>query len=113
MKKVILLSSAVLLVANVILGLILSFYGGFNLLFSSIVIVATGALLLITDTIQLKDGYKASLTTFFVIAGIFEFVLSLIAPNRIDNWWLILFIAIIAFEVIMLIITNTISRKIK
>lgn len=114
MKKIIILSSVVLLVANLLFGAILSFYGGCNVALSSAVIVVTGILLFLTDTINLKDGYKVSLMLLFAIAGVLEFVLSLIAPNRItDNWWLILVIALIAIEVIMLIITNTISNKIK
>ena len=104
----------VLLVANLLFGAILSFYGGYNVALSSAVIVVTGILLYLTDTINLKDGYKVSLMLLFTIAGVFEFILSLIAPNRItDNWWLILVIALMAVEVIMLIITNTVSKKIK
>lgn len=114
MKKIIILSCMVLLIANLLLGAILSFYGGCNVAFSSAVIVVTGILMYLTDTIHLKDGYKVSLMFLFSIAGALEFILSLIAPNRItDNWWLILVIALIAIEVIMLIITNTISNKIK
>lgn len=112
MKRIIILSSAVLLIANLLLGIILSFYGGCNLALSSIVIVATCVLLCLTDTICLKDGFKIPLMLLFAIAGTLEFILSLIAPNRFsDNWWLILVIALIAVEVILLIITNTISNK--
>ena len=95
-------------------GAILSFYCGFNVVFSSVVIVITGILLYLTYTINLRDSYKVSLMLLFTIAGASEFILSLIAPNRItDNWWLILVVALVAVEVILLIITNTVSNKIR
>ena len=79
-----------------------------------IVIVATGILLYLTDTIHLKDGYKISLMLLFAIAGALELILSLFAPNRVvDNWWLILVILLITVEVLLLIITNVISHKVK
>ena len=93
MKKIILLLCIVLLVANLSFGAVLS---------------------CATDTINLKDGYKISLMLIFAISGFLEFVLSLIAPNRLnDNWWLILVIFLMTIELILLIITNTISNKIK
>jgi hypothetical protein len=114
MKKIVILSSIVLLIANLLFGLILSFYGGCNVAMSSLVIVGTGILLYLTDTINLKDGYKVSMSILFAVVGCLEFVLSLIAPNRFtDNWWLIIVIMIMAFEAIMLIVTNTVSNKIK
>ncbi|MGM9686117.1 MAG: hypothetical protein ACI3YF_00155 [Prevotella sp.] len=114
MKKIIIMSCMVLLIVNLLFGTILSFYSFYNVTLSCAVIVVTGILLYLTDIIQLKDGYKVSLMLLFAITGVLEFVISLIAPNRItDNWWLILLIALMAIEVITLIITNTVSKKIK
>ena len=80
MKRIIILSTFVLLVMNLLLGAILSFYGSFNMAISSAVIVVTGLLLYLTDTIHLKDGYKISLMLIFAVSGLLEFVLSIIAP---------------------------------
>ena len=114
MKRIIILSTIVLLVMNLLFGAILSFYSGFNVAISSSVIAVTGLLLYLTDTIHLKDGYKISLLLIFGIGGLLEYVLSLVAPNRLtDNWWLILVIGLMAAEAIFLIITNTVSNKIK
>lgn len=114
MKKIIILSCIVLLVANLLFGAILSFYGEFNMFLSSMVIVATGILLYLTDTIYLKEGYKISLMLLFTIAGALELILSLFAPNQVvNNWWLILVIILITVEVLLLIITNVISHKVK
>lgn len=114
MKRIIVLSSLVLLIMNLLCGLILSFYGGFSVAVSSIVIVVTALLLFLTDTLNLKDGFKIPLMLIFILAGFLEFILSLIAPNRIaDNWWLIVVFCLLALEAILLIITNTVSNKIK
>ena len=114
MKRIIILSCTVLLIANLLCGAILSFYSGCSVAVSCAVIVVTGILLYLTDTINLKDGYKFSLMLLFTIAGALEFIFSLIAPNRItNNWWLILVIALMSAEVIMLIITNSVSNKFK
>ena len=114
MKKIILLSCLVLLVANLLFGAILSFYGWCNVALSSAVIVITGLLFYLTNAIHLKEGYKIPLLFIFSIVGALEFVFSLIAPNRFtDNWWLILVIGLMATEAILLIITNTVSNKIK
>ena len=112
MKKIIILSSIILLVANFLFGAILSFYGAFNMVLSSMVIIVTGILLYLTYTIHLKDGYKISLMLLFTIVGVLEFFLSLIAPNRItDNWWMILVVGLLSVQIILLIVTNVVSYK--
>ena len=114
MKRIIFLSSAVLLVMNLLFWLILSSYGNYNAALSSAVIVCTGLLLHFTNVFSLKDGFKIPLMLLFSIGGVIEFFLSLVAPDRFeDNWWLILVITMLAFETILLIITHTVSNKIK
>ena len=101
-----------LLVMNLLSWIVLSFYGGYNHVISSLIIIITGAILYIIDSIYLKDAFKVSLNILFVFIGAIEFILSLIAPNRItDNWWLIIIILLIAVEAILLIVTNIISHK--
>ena len=113
MKRIILLSSCILLIMNLLFRAILSSYNVFNIIVSSIVIMATGVLLYVADSIHQKDGFKVSLMLLFSMGGVIEFILSLIAPNHFtDNWWLILAIGLMAAEIILLIITNSISNKI-
>lgn len=108
------MSNAVLLAMNLLFWFILSSYANFNVAVSSAVIVCTGLLLYITNVIRLKDAYRISLMLLIAIGGVIEFILSLVAPNRFeDNWWLIVVIALMAFEAILLIITHTISNKVK
>lgn len=114
MKRIIFLSSAVLLAMNLMFWFILSSYANFNVAVSSAVIVCTGLLLYLTDTICLKDGFKASLLPLFAVGGIIEFALSLFAPNRFeDNWWLLVVIGMMAMETVLLIVMNTVSNRLK
>lgn len=113
MKHIILLSSSILFIVNLLFGAILSSYGAFNIIISSIVILTTGVLLYVTDSIRLKDGFKVSLMLLFSMGGVIEFILSLVAPNRLtDNWEVIIILLFITFEAIMLIVTNTITHKV-
>ena len=104
----------ILLVANLLFGLILPSYEVFNLFVSSLVIVATTALLFCLNVITLKDGLKISLYVLFTILGCIEFVLSLFSSKTFENNWFLLVI-ILSFTVqsIILLITNRVSIKIK
>ena len=114
MKRIILLSGFVLLLMNVLFGLILSSFGWFNVLISSIVIVITTLLLYLITIIQLKNAYRISFCLLFVVAGVLEYFLALFAPAKFkDNWWLVIVVLLMALETILLIVTNTISKKIK
>lgn len=114
MKRIIILSTIVLLIMNLLLGAILSSYGNVNLAISSTVVMITGLLLYLADMIFLRDGYKVSLMLLFLVSGLLEFILSLIAPNcLVDNWWLMLIIILMATKSILLIVTNTVSKNIK
>lgn len=114
MKRIIIISGIILLTANLLFGLILSSFDNFNVCVSSAVIVVSTLLLLLTNAICLKDGYKVSLLCLFSVLGIVEYTLSLFAPNKFtDNWWLISVIVLIVIEAILLLITNTISKSIQ
>ena len=113
MKRIIIISGIVLLTVNILFGLILSFFDNFNACVSSAVIIVTTLLLLLTNAICLKNGYKVSLFCLFSVLGIVEYALSLFAPNKFaDNLWLIIVIVLIAIETILLLMTNTISKRI-
>ena len=99
---------------NILFGAALSFYSFFNVAISSLVLVLTGLLLYLINTIKLKDAYKISLMLTFSLTGFLKYVLSVLAPHRIaDNWWLIFVSGIMAMEIILLIVTNIVSNKVK
>jgi hypothetical protein len=113
MKNITLITGIILTIANLLFGSILSVYPAFNTGLNCGVIIVTTALLYILKSITLKDGYYISLYIIFGILGFIEFVLGLFAPQRYtDNWYLISIILIVAFEAIVLVITNIVSKKI-
>lgn len=114
MKRIIILSVVVLLAVNLLAGVLLSAYVKFNVAVSSMVVVVTGILLCLTDSIGLKDAFKVALLLLFSGAGLFAFILSLIIPDRwTDNGWLMFIIGLTAAETILLIIVHAVSKKIK
>lgn len=72
MKQIIIVIGIILLVANLLFGLILSSYEVFNLFVSSLVIVATTALLFCLNVVTLKDGFKISLHVLFPILEVWN-----------------------------------------
>lgn len=114
MKQIIIVIGIVLLVANLLFGLILSSYEVFNLFVSSLIIVATTALLFCLNVITLKDGFKISLHVLFFILGAIEFVLSLFLSKTFENNWLLLVIVVsLAIQSIILVATHNVSVKVK
>jgi len=114
MKKVIILSGVIWLVANLLLGLLLSCYEWTNVVFSSIIVVFTGACIYIVDCLKLKEGFKVSLTILFALLGLLQYIIACLMPQQMqDNWGLIVIVVILAFEAVILVSSKFISNKIK
>lgn len=112
MKRLIILTTIILLVVNGLFGLIISAYQSTNVYLNSVVILLGGIVLWAVTSTQLKDAYKISLTSLFVIVGIIEFVLGLFAPTEwSNNWFVILLIAVLAVENIIILLTNFVTNK--
>ena len=113
MKQFVIISGAILLTVNLLLGLILSSFDIFNVCVSSAVIVVTTGLLYLINAMRMKDGYKVSLFLLLSLFGMVEYGLSLFAPSQFtDNWWLIVIILLTAMEAILLFITHKVSVNI-
>lgn len=112
MKKFILISGIILLVANLLFGLILTSYPMFNVGLNSVVILGTCALLYALQVITMKDAFAILLSFLFSLLGLIEFILGCFAPDQFENnWYLLVVIALLAFEGIFLLITNLMSNK--
>lgn len=112
MKRIIIISCSILVVANILLGAILTSVDAYNVVISSSIIGVTGLFLCVINTINLKDAYKVSLITLFSILGLLEYVTSFFATERkADNWWLVFVVFVTTFEAVVLIITNIFSNK--
>lgn len=112
MKKAIIITSAILLALNFIVGLVLSSYDWFNVTVSSGVIILTVFLCLLADRTTIKDGFKVSLLVLFSIIGLIQYVLAVFMPSAFtDNWIFIAIVILIGIEAIFLTCANIVSKK--
>lgn len=114
MKKTILYIGILALVLNVAIGLLLSAYPLFNMVLNSIVIVVTTMLIWFSSSNSQRTAFAISLTFLYSFIGIIQLVLGIFSPARItDNWMIVTIIALLVLECSLLIITRTISKKVK
>lgn len=114
MKRIILIVGAILLVANGLFGLLLSGYEQFNLIYTSLVIVVTTALLSLLCKLEMRKGFVVGLVMLFTIFGIVEYVLGLISPLQLKgNGCIIITIVLTTIEIITLFACNITSKQIK
>lgn len=103
-----------LLLVNFVAGLLLSAYEPFNVYFTSIVIVITAGLIGLLHAAKLKDAFVISLSFLFSFCGLVQFVLGCVSPPQVeDNGCVIASVVILTFEVVVLLICNLTSKKIK
>ena len=115
MNKTILWIGGVFALLNLLIGLIVSAYGGVNIAVTTVIILLTTIILLgVNGSMGLKDGFKISLDFIIPVIGLIEYFFALFMPNRfIDNWCLIVILILLAFESLILIGTKSISNKIR
>ena len=114
MKKTILYIGILALVLNVTIGLLLSAYPLFNMVLNSIIIVITTLLIWLLSSNHQRTAFVVSQTFLYSFLGIIQLVLGIFSPARItDNWMMVTIIALIALECALLIVTKTISKKVK
>ena len=112
MKKTIIIGCC-LLITNILLGLLLTNYALFNTCLNSIVIIVTTALIALLDKIYLSTAYKISLSFIFGFIGIIEYICGFFSKcTIIDNWIIITDLILLVIQVLILIITNTVSSKV-
>lgn len=112
MKRLIILTTIILLVVNGLLGLILTAYQSTNVYLNSAEILLTGIVLLVVSSTNLKDAFKISLTSLFAAVGGIEYILGFFAPAEwSNNWFAILVIAVLAIVIIFVLLTNFVTNK--
>lgn len=113
MRQLILTLGAIFLLVNIALGLALKSFETFNLVFSSGIIIATTIILFLVDYIKMKNAFKISLFLINGVCGLIEYVIALIAERDIpNNWYYVVLIVILAFQLILITTTNITSKKI-
>lgn len=112
MKKSVFLITFILLIVNGLLGLILHTYHPTNVCLNTMVILLSGIVLWTITSTQLKDAFKVSLTSLFVIVGAMEYILGFFASTEwSNNWFAILMIVVLAIEIIIILLTNYVTNK--
>lgn len=112
MKRLIILTTIILLVVNGLVGFILTVYQSTNVYLNSAVILLCGIVLWVVSSTHLKDAFKISLTSLFAIIGGVEYILGFFAPNEwSNNWFAILMVAVLVIEIIIILLTNFVTNK--
>lgn len=112
MKRLIILTTIILLVVNGVFGLILTAYQSTNVYLNSAVILLSGIVLWVVSSTNLKDAFKISLTSLFAVVGGIEYILAFFAPSEwSNNWFAIIVIAILAIEIILVLLTYYVTNK--
>ena len=86
MKKIFIYSGALLLMLNSLLGLVLSAYEPFNWVLNDGVILVNIALFNYVAVSNIKDGFKFSMTLFFFVSGLAEFLLGLFMKSYFTEY---------------------------
>lgn len=111
MKNLTLVIGGIVLVLNLVIGLIFSFYKPFNIGLNSGVIIVNTLLLYTLGVSQIKDGFKISLSFLFLIAALIEFIMVLFVPKSFENnVTLTILILMFAGQVILFIIAYYVSK---
>lgn len=112
MKRLIILTTIILLIVNALFGLIITAYQPTNVYLNTAVILFSGITLLAISFTHMKDAFKISLTSLFAIVSGIEYILGFFAPAEWDNnWFAILVIVVLAIEIIFVLLTNYVTNK--
>ena len=113
MKQIVLTLGAIFLFANLAFGLVLESFDAFNLFMSSGVIIFTTIIQLYIELIKMKDGFKVPLYVINSFCGIIEYTIALLAKNDMsNNWFYVVLIIAIAFQLVLLSAANITSKQI-
>ncbi len=113
MKRLTLIIGVILLIINIAIGLIVSAYSSFNMVVNCGIIAIVTGMIYALSIVHLRDAYRISLALLFAFLGIVEIVLGyLMPPQQVqDNWYLLIEIILLSFEVLMILITNFMSNN--
>lgn len=111
MKNLTLVIGGIIMLLNVVVGMIISAYKPFNIGLNSAVIIVNTLMLYSLGVIQIKDGFKISLSFLFLIAAAIEFILALFVPETFENnLALTILILLFAGQIILYAIAYFVSK---
>ena len=111
MKILTIIICTLLILVNVAIGVILTNYFLENIIFSSLVLLLNGILLVLVANSKMSDGFKVSFHILFPLFGIIELVLAILAPNQwVNNLYLVGVILLITIQFILLVTAIKVSQ---
>lgn len=112
MKNNILLIGVVFTFLNTIIGLILSDYSNFNMVFADVSILTTTGMVYYLFQSSFADGFKIGLSFFFLLSGVARFLCAVFSSEQMENnIAIIIFMCLISFEVISAFVAHKLSTK--
>ena len=91
----------------------MSKYALFNVCLNSIVVVITTILITLLGRISLSTAYRISLSFLFGFIGIIECICGFFSKSTIaDNWVIVVNLILLVIQVLILIVTSTVTLKI-
>lgn len=113
-NKIIVWAGIIFMILNILIGLIVSAIGAFNIITTSVVIILTTIMLVwINGSSGMKEGFKVSLDFIIPIIGIIEYLFALFMADRFaDNWCMILILTLLSLEILILLAAKYVSNKI-
>ena len=113
MKNLTLTIGGITLALNLLFGFLLSGYGPFNVVFTSVVIILTTLLVYLLRVVPMKDGVVIGLGFFFLFLGFVEFILGVKSrPSLTDNGIVVATVILLAIQVGILLIFSSVSKKV-
>ena len=111
MKNLTLVLGGIILLLNLVIGMIFSSYKPFNIGLNSAVIIVNMLILYSLGVVQIKDGFRISLSFLFLIAAAVEFILALFVPETLENnFSLTMIILLFAGQIILYAIAYFVSK---
>jgi hypothetical protein len=114
MKKLIVISTAALIVLNLIAKLIITDYAWFNLVLSSLLLCNNGLILYALSNHKIADGFRVAMSFIYSFIGTVMFILAQFSIKAIqDNWLLLIIIVVTMFEWLMFVLFRVVSKVTK
>ena len=112
MKNNILLIGVITTFLNTIIGLILSDYSNFNMVFADVSILTTTGMVYYLFQSSFADGFKIGLSFFFLLSGVARFLCAVFSSDQMENnIAFIVFMCFIAIEAISYFVAKYLSSK--
>ena len=112
MKNNILLIGVILTFLNTIIGLILSDYSNFNMIFADISILSSTGIVYYLFQSNIAEGIKIGLSFFLLLSGVTRFLCSVFSSHQMENnITVIVFMCFITIEAIIYFSAKYLSSK--